>query len=203
MRTELNEVMERAAASVAEIRKCNRVVARLDESLKASRRKSRLQSAVLEQQEEAVSAERWRVAELELDVRRARDRLAMIELERDGLIAWRAAAREKLEEAEVQLAANEQAIAFMNRELNERSMRASARRGATGTRRFFDNSYDSGTGTGTGASSHSRSSSDGSAPRRQPPPQIPPPNTPPTSQGGLSGADSSRMTTQLEGAAVS
>jgi hypothetical protein len=77
---------------------------------------------VLERQEEAVEGEERRAAALERDARRARDRIDMLELERDGLAARLAAAKEKMEEAEAMQATNQRVIAYLNRELNERAI---------------------------------------------------------------------------------
>lgn len=144
LRDEATESAAKLNDAISEIERGNKIIARLEHSSKDSRQKVRLSSAVIEKQEAAVLFNERRIAELERDLRKTRDRLEMVELERDGLSARLNAAKEKLEEGEILQATNQQVIAYLNRQLNKRAI---ARRTHDESRATHTSSYDSSTTT--------------------------------------------------------
>lgn len=119
---ELREARTRLHEAAAELRKTNRAASHLEEGATMARRRARVAEAVVERQEAAVEREEKRAAAAERDLRRARDREEMLVVERDGTLARLEAARERIEEADVLQASNQQVIAYLNRQLNSRAI---------------------------------------------------------------------------------
>lgn len=103
---------ERQAASERE--------AKLETELRSSRAKGKVKAAIINKQEAAVLASEKRIAVLERDLRRSRDRAAMLEVEKEGLSGRLSSACSKLEENATVLQSDQRVIEYLSRELNER-----------------------------------------------------------------------------------
>lgn len=116
----LTEMEERAENLQKEVDSGKDVIGKLQTEVKSLKAKSMVKSAVIAKQETAVEAQEARIATLERDVRRVRDRAAMLEVEKEGLSGRLSSACNKLEENAAVLANDQQVIAYLNRELNNR-----------------------------------------------------------------------------------
>lgn len=119
---ETERVVAERDSLAAEITRGNDIIGRLQNEVRTLRAKAKVKSTVLGRQEEVVNRLETRVAELERDVRRARDRAALLEVEKDGLNEQVSSMKHKLEENAAVLASDQQVIAYLNRELNERAV---------------------------------------------------------------------------------
>lgn len=131
-RRDVTRVTSERDTATREITRGNDIIQRLQSEVRSLRAKSKVKATVLGKQEEAVRRLETKISELERDVRRARDRAAMLEVEKDGLNERLNSALRKLEENAAVLASDQQVIAYLNRELNERAMGEAA--GATTNR---------------------------------------------------------------------
>ena len=125
----VEQVTAQRDSAVAEIRKGNKVISTLQERVRAqqtqirtheadaksARAKGRVKGALIAKLEERISS-------LERDSRRVRDRAAMLEVEKDGLQGRLSSAMSKLEENRATIDSDQQVIAYLNRELNDRLM---------------------------------------------------------------------------------
>lgn len=109
-----------AARLAGELTKANATVARLRDELLASRdagrgarERARVRDALVERQESAI-------AEANRERRRLADAARLAEVERDGLAKRLAQSEARIEETTVVLAANDEYIRFLNKELNHR-----------------------------------------------------------------------------------
>jgi hypothetical protein len=116
-------------AAIAELHKGNRMLAGLRKDLKVERRNGAVAEAIRERQEKAIDAGETRIAELEREQRRTRDRLEMVELERDGMNARLASARLTIENDKVLIEKDRKSIAYLNKELNKAAMALDVRQG--------------------------------------------------------------------------
>jgi Centriolar protein SAS N-terminal len=149
------EAVHKLTTAIAELHKGNRLLAVLRRELRVERRNGAVAEAVREQQEKAVEAGEARVSELQRDLRRTKDRLEMVELERDGMAARLASARKTIENDKVLIDKDRKSIAYLNRELNKAAMALDARRGGLLAR--SPSEYDT---TTTSTLNDSRPSSD-------------------------------------------
>lgn len=120
-RRESDRIRSERDEATAEIAKGNAIIERLQSEVHTARAKNKVKAAVIARQEQTVRRLESRVAELERDVRRARDQVALLEVEKDGLNSRLTSALRKLEENAAVLASDQQVIAYLNRELNERA----------------------------------------------------------------------------------
>lgn len=121
-RREVARVTAERDESVREITRGNDILQRLQTELRTQRAKTKVKSNVIAKQEDNVRKLEGRVAELERELRRMRDRAALLEVEKDGINERLKAASRKLEENAAVLASDQQVIAYLNRELNERAI---------------------------------------------------------------------------------
>lgn len=105
-RREVQESKEREERGRAEVRQM--------------RAKGKVKSAVIAKQEAVVVAREKRVGALERELRRVRDRAAMLEVEKEGLSGRLSSAFSKLEENATVLRSDQQVIQYLSKELNER-----------------------------------------------------------------------------------
>lgn len=122
VRVKLDAALAKYNVAVAEIRKGNGIIDRLENELRTARAKAQVKSAIIAKQEEAVVSNESIISTLERDLRRARDRGAMLEVEKEGLSGRLSSALSKLEENAALLASDQQVIAYLNRELNDRAI---------------------------------------------------------------------------------
>lgn len=106
--------------ATGEITRGNAIIERLQTEIHTARAKNKVKSTVISRQEQNVRQLEARIAELERNVRRSQDQVALLEVEKDGLNDRLKSLMHKLEENMAVLASDQQVIAYLNRELNER-----------------------------------------------------------------------------------
>lgn len=119
-RRECERIRGERDEATSEIARGNAIIERLQGEIHTARAKNKVKAAVITRQEQTVRQLEARVAELERGVQRSRDQVALLEVEKDGLNDRLTSAMRKLEENVAVLASDQQVIAYLNRELNER-----------------------------------------------------------------------------------
>lgn len=123
-RDEFHRECERIRAerdeATREIGRGNVIIERLQTEIRTARAKNKVKSTIITRQEQTVRRLESRVSELERDIRKSRDQVALLEVEKDGLNDRLTSALRKIEENMAVLASDQQVIAYLNRELNDR-----------------------------------------------------------------------------------
>lgn len=119
---EFERVTEQRNEATSEIGRGNVIIEKLQGELNNQRARGKVKTAVITRQEEAVRRLETKNSELERDVRRTRDRAALLQVEKEGLDGRLASSLQKLEENAAVLASDQQVISYLNRELNERAI---------------------------------------------------------------------------------
>lgn len=135
VRAELTQLASKYEVATAEIHKGNSIIERLQTQITNMRTKAKLKTAIIEKQEQAVQLHEQQLAESQREIRRATDKMAMLEVEKDGLAQRLQSARTKLEENATLLASDQQVIAYLNRELNQRAMMSDTKTSSRSSRR--------------------------------------------------------------------
>ena len=104
--TIIQSLQEKVRAQQADIK-------RIQADMRALRAKGKVKDAVIAKQEE-------KVASLQRECRRASDRVALLQVEKDGLDGRLTSAYAKLEENKAVIDSDQQVISYLNRELNDR-----------------------------------------------------------------------------------
>lgn len=125
-RRDFDTLNTRAENAEREREKLRQDVAKLTDDLRVEKARGRVKAQVINKQEERVGREEAKVARLERELRRARDRVKLLEVERQGLDEHVKGLEAKLEESKEVLRSDSRVIAYLNRELNEKSAREDA-----------------------------------------------------------------------------
>ncbi|CAN8069335.1 unnamed protein product [Agarophyton chilense] len=103
-----------------EIEKGNKIIDTLQKELRASRARSRVKSKLIAKQEQVLAERDGKLAELQRELIRVRDRAALLHVQKEGVEDRLREALRKLEENRAVLQSDQQVIAYLNRELNDR-----------------------------------------------------------------------------------
>eukprot|EP00178_Gracilaria_changii_P013436 TRINITY_DN37_c0_g1_i1.p2 TRINITY_DN37_c0_g1~~TRINITY_DN37_c0_g1_i1.p2 ORF type:complete len:434 (-),score=96.01 TRINITY_DN37_c0_g1_i1:3967-5268(-) len=103
-----------------EIEKGNAIIEKLQNELRSCRARSRVKSKLIAKQEQIVGERDVKINELQRDVVRVRDRAALLQVQKEGVEERLREALGKLEENRAVLQSDQQVIAYLNRELNDR-----------------------------------------------------------------------------------
>lgn len=126
----LESVKKERDAVAAEIRRGNSLIEKLQNEVRSQRAKARVKASLISRQEVSLKDMETAKATLERDLRRARDRAAFLEVEKEGLNGRLEAALAKVEENKAICESDRRVIAYLNRELNERVMGEVGRSGS-------------------------------------------------------------------------
>eukprot|EP00177_Eucheuma_denticulatum_P004081 GFKZ01007391.1.p1 GENE.GFKZ01007391.1~~GFKZ01007391.1.p1 ORF type:complete len:404 (-),score=84.32 GFKZ01007391.1:226-1437(-) len=105
---------------------------RLKEEVKVLKAKGKVKTEVIQRQEGVIGREESKVSRWERECRRLRDRLGLLQVEKEGLEGRLDGLVRKLEEREEVVKSDSRVIAYLNRELNERVLREEGERGGAG-----------------------------------------------------------------------
>lgn len=119
---QVEKVTQQRNEACSEIEKGNQIIDRLQTEVRTLRSKSRIKSALIRKQELVVQQRDASLSELQREVVRVRDRAALLQVQKEGVDSRLNAALTKLEENRAVLQSDQQVIAYLNRELNERVM---------------------------------------------------------------------------------
>lgn len=119
---QLDTVRAERDRAAEEIRKGNIILGKVQAEVRVLRGKGRVKANLIQKLEMTLQEEKGRCAGLERDIRRERDRRALLEVEKEGLADRLKLALGKLEENRAVLDSDQQVITYLNRELNDRVM---------------------------------------------------------------------------------
>ena len=100
---------------------------KIEERVETLLNKGRVRTAIIERQEEELNAREEKIAQLERELRRAQNRVALLEDEKEGLADRLAKAHSKLEENATLRANDQHIITYLNKELNEKAITGGTR----------------------------------------------------------------------------
>lgn len=122
LKQQVEKVTQQRNEACSEIEKGNQIIDRLHNEVRTLRSKSRIKSALIQKQELVIKQRDASLSELQREIVRVRDRAALLHVQKEGVDSRLNAALTKLEENRAVLQSDQQVIAYLNRELNERVM---------------------------------------------------------------------------------